>query len=335
MITMRLLDITLRFLPATALALAAANAAAAQSGPDSVSLRFGWPVGTTARVRQGWVRVQRSPQRNDSIGVRSTYRLTLLDHPDGRLVRIDSFAVLPDTLGAAPTAAQRTVRPQLLAQLGALQPSYIVSRDGEFRRVEDIAPLKRFVDSLFASALRELGDVPNEAKAMLRAAVSEQALTASAAQEWDAMVATWAGADWVIGKAYAAAVEEPIPAIPGLKMPMRYGFSAAERVPCTETARQQACVRLEMYSEPDSAALRKAVGDIMTRVGTAEKDILQSLENMRTEGTVTVIADPKTLLPYKVTRVKLVEVRTSDSGHEKGGVTSRVDTRTAWYSYSR
>ncbi|MFN2566492.1 MAG: hypothetical protein ABR499_15960, partial [Gemmatimonadaceae bacterium] len=158
---------------------------------------------------------------------------------------------------------------------------------------------------------------------------------ANVAQDWNAAVATWAGADWVIGEVYVAAVEEPIPVMPDLKMPMRYEFSAAERVPCTETEQRRACVRLEMYSEPDSAALRRFVGDIMTRVGAPEKDILKSLENMRTEGTVTVIADPKTLLPYQVTRVKRVEVRTSESGQEKGGVSSRVDTRTAWYSYSR
>jgi hypothetical protein len=327
---MRLLQILLRPLPLCPLALVA-NAAGAQGRPDSVSLRFGWPAGTMGRVRQEWIRVQRSPERNDSINARSTYRLTLLDHADGHLVRIDSFAMLPETLGVA----DRSASPQLVAQLGALLPSYIVSRDGAFQRVEDIAPLKRFVDSLFASAFRELGDAPAEVKAMLQAATSEQTLTANVAQDWNAAVATWIGADWVIGEAYVAAVDEPIPVMPDLKMPMRYEFSAAERVPCADTERRRACVRLEMYSEPDSLALRKFVADIMTRVAPAEKDIVKSLENMRTEGTVTVIADPKTLLPYKVTRVKRIEIRASGAGQQRSAVTSRVDTRTAWYSYAR
>ena len=50
---------------------------------------------------------------------------------------------------------------------------------------------------------------------------------------------------------------------------------------------------------------------------------------------VTVIADPRTLLPYRVTRVQRVTVGAPGPGPEKGGVASRLDVPTARYSYAR
>src|SRR5687768_7294280 len=58
---------------------------------DSVSLRFAWPIGMSARVEQEWTRVQESPEKRDSTYVRSTYRLQALPHPSGRLIQVDSF----------------------------------------------------------------------------------------------------------------------------------------------------------------------------------------------------------------------------------------------------
>lgn len=304
--------------------------AAAQARPDSVSLRFDWPVGTTARVEQAWSRVQQGPGRADSVVVRSSYRLQVLAHPEGRLVRTDSFALAGATAAAVAGSADAQ---RVLAQIGTLQPTMVVSAEGEFLRLENAEQTKRFLDSLVAPMRAGIANAPPEARAMLDDATSLPVITAGAAQEWNALVGTWVGAEWAIGDAYETTVDEPLPVLQGLTVPMTYTFAAVGRVPCTEAARDSSCVHLLMHSEPDSAGFRRVMEEMMQRMGANAKDVMSALGGMRMEGEVTLVADPRTLRPYWIERVRSVEARTMENGRES--VTTRVDVRSARYRYDR
>lgn len=312
-----------------------ASHAHAQRRADSVSLRFKWPPGMTAQVDEEWVRVQSTTERRDSITIRSHYRMRVLDHADGLLIAADSF-VVSGTSGLPALRGQASDVQRLVTVVESYQPSYVVSRDGEFRSLGSAAQMKRLLDSLLVPMLREIKEAPAELQAVIRNATSEQSMSASAAQEWDAIVGTWVGADWVIGQALQNTVEEPVPVMPGLKIPMRYEFGAAERVPCAPEMRPATCVRLEMYSEPDTASLRRVIAEMVTRLGASEKDkdLLTSLQNLRTMNELIVITEPGTLRPYAVTRVRRVQLSVAPGTTEKAGTTTRVDTRTARYRYA-
>jgi len=307
----------------------------AQAKADSVSLRFAWPVGMTARVDQEWTRMQVGPQRNDSVTVRSRYRLTVSAHPKGRLIQSDSFAITSPPAAASNGRAGNVDPQQFLARLGSVQPSYVVTTDGEFVGLEGVERTKRVLDSLFAPMIREMADAPPTLKALMQNVTSPQTLTATAAQEWNVLAGTWVGADWEVGEAYEASSEEPSPMLPGLKVPMRHEFSAAERVPCTEGESARRCVRLEMISEPDSAALRKAVTDFMAKLAPKDANLLAAFQSMRVANELTVVADPRDLRPYALALVKTVEVQGVDGPNEPSSRTRRVDTRTARYTYVR
>jgi hypothetical protein len=315
--------------------LALTRPAYGQTKADSVSLRFAWPVGMTARVEQAWTRTQVGPQRNDSVTVRSRYRLTVSAHPKGRLVQSDSFVITSLPAVASNRRAGDVDPQQFLARLGSIQPSYVVSTDGEFVGIEGVERTKRVLDSLFAPMLRELKDAPAELKALMQNAISPQTLTASAAQEWNALAGTWVGADWEVGEAYEASSEEPSPLIPGLKIPMRHEFSAAKRVPCTEGESTPRCIRLEMISEPDSVALRKVMTDFMAKVAPKDVDVRAALQSMRVANELTVVADPRDLRPYAMALVRTVEVQGAGGPNEPAGRMRRVDIRTARYTYVR
>jgi hypothetical protein len=323
-----------RWLGAAFAVLILTRSALGQAKPDSVSLRFAWPVGMTARVDQEWTRMQVGPQRNDSITMRSRYRLTVSAHPKGRLIQSDSFAIT--SLPAAANRRPGDVDPQqFLARLGSVQPSYVVSTDGQFVEIEGVERTKRVLDSLFAPMMREMADAPTELKALLQNVTSPQTLTATAAQEWNAVAGTWVGADWKVGEAYEASSEEPSPMMPGLKIPMRHEFSAAERVPCAEGESARRCIRLEMISEPDSAALRKVVTDFMAKLAPKDANVLAAFQSMRVANELTVVADPRDLRPYSVALVKTVEVQGAGGPNEPAGRTRRVDIRRTRYTYAR
>ena len=306
-----------------------------QAKADSVSLRFAWPVGMTASVDQEWTRMQFGPVRNDSFTVRSRWRLTVSAHTKGRLIQYDQFAItsLPP---AAPNRRAGDIDPQqLLARLGSVQPSYIVSAEGEFLAIEGVERPKRVLDSLLAPLLREMAGAPPALKTLMENATSVQALTAAAEQDWNAVAGTWVGADWEVGAAYELSSEEPSPMIPGFKVPMRMEFSAAERVPCTERETARRCIRLEMISEPDSAALRKVVTDFVAKLAPKDVNLAEAFASMRVANELTVVADPRDLRPYFVELAKAVEIQTAGGPNEPAGRTRRVDIRTARYTYIR
>ena len=305
-----------------------------QAKPDSVSLRFGWPVGMTASVEGGWTRMQSNAVRNDSFTVRSRWRMSVSAHPKGRHIQYDQFTItsLPP---ATPNRSAGLDPHQLLARLGSIQPSYVVSAEGEFVSVEGVEATKRALDSLFAPLMREIANAPPAITQLMENATSLQVLTAAAAQDWNAVAGTWVGADWEVGAVYKTSTEEPVPMFPGLKMPMQYQFRAAERVPCTERETARRCVLLEMHSEPDSVAMRKFINDLMTTIAPKEARALATFRSMRVANELTVIADPRDLRPYFFELVKAVEAESAGGPNEPPGRTRQIDIRTARYTYVR
>jgi hypothetical protein len=157
-------------------------------------------------------------------------------------------------------------------------------------------------------------------------------LAAGAAEQWNAVAGTWVGADWELGESYATSIEEPIPMFPGFNMPMEYEFSASERIPCSKGKGRTTCVKLEMYSAPDTAQLRKVVGEIMKQLAPNLKDAASMLQNMTMLNEIELIAEPATLRPHSITRIKRVIVNAAEKG-KAPEVNRRVDIRTARYRY--
>ena len=306
--------------------------AAQQIRPDTVALRFGWPVGMSARVLQDWSRIQSRSGRRDSTHVVTSYRMRVAAHPKGRLIQADSFQVV----GAPSVAGQTAGVEQLLARMGSFAPSYVVTSAGEFVGVEGLAQMKSALDSLFAPMLAELEGAPPAARQLLTAATSAEALTASAAQGWNVLAGTWVGADWEVGEVYAASAEEPIPVLPGVTVKMSYEFSAAERVACPGAAKSAArrCVRLEMRSEPDSGAMRKMISELMGKVAPDARAQVAAFGRMRSENSVTLIADARDLRPYRLEVVKSIEVATDATATEPAESATRIDRRVTQYTHA-
>ena len=304
---------------------------AQQKRPDKVALRFGWPVGMSARVLQDWSRIQSRKGRQDSTHVVTSYRLRVAAHPKGRLIQTDSFQVV-----APSVAGQAAGVEQLLARMGSFAPSYVVSAGGEFVGLEGLAQMKSALDSLFAPMLAELEGAPPAARQLLTAATSAEALTASAAQGWNALAGTWVGADWEVGEVYAASSEEAVPVLPGVTVKMSYEFSAAERVACPGAAKSavRRCVRLEMRSEPDSAAMRTMISELMNKVAPEARAQVAAFGQMRSENSVTLIADPRDLRPYRLEVVKSIEVATEATATEAAESMTRVDRRVTQYTHT-
>ena len=133
------------------IALLGAAPATAQDhdhGPDTVRMSFAWPDGATAAVHA--TRSRERTQNGVSTTARSAldYRLTLERSDSGYLVRYSDFR------GAALEGKGHA--PEIAGHLAGFTPSYFISRDGEFRGLQDMAAVRALVDSLTAPLQAEV-----------------------------------------------------------------------------------------------------------------------------------------------------------------------------------
>ncbi len=314
--------------PATGLWPGAAHGQPDTASAEVVSLEFGWPVGLTARVEATRVRERRSEEGTDSSRVDLSYRLTLAAHESDLLVRYDSIRFpqlnLAPSLGLAGSA-------QLLSErLALMAPSYVVGRDGQFRRLEDVAGLRLQVEGLLNGLLGErLEEFPDSARRFIQSLLSEEMLTANALHEWNALVGTWIGAELEIGAVYELETEEQYPILPGRLVPTIHQFLLAGRVACFEGAVEAKCVELQVVTFPDPKVFADLIEGWMDRSGIIPQANMPSFEELEIENGATLIAEPRTLIPHSLELVKSLEGRVREG--DKVQPFAQVDVR--WYRY--
>jgi hypothetical protein len=318
---MRLLSVLLLVLPAVPAVIQGQR-------PDSLHTRFDWPVGLVARVDVERIRSKRLPERApDSTRFAASYRLRVLGHERGRLVQADSFV-----LHAAPRlgAVRRSLPEDLTA---SIQPSYVVSETGEFRGVANIDRMKAFVDSAVASSEAD-SKLTAEQRGALASIVSADALTAIAAQFWDAAVGTWADEDWVIGRRYRGSSPTAVAWLPGFELQLDYTLAAEARVACNATDANRGCVRLRMHSRPDSASLREFLVAFsrMARLDGSE-NFATMMRDTRLDTEVVVIAEPRTLRPHDVSISRHTRFVVPSTARERGGSVATTDVQRYRYTY--
>ena len=175
-------------------------------------------------------------------------------------------------------------------------PDYVVDRDGEFVRVENLAPyLKRLEDAL----VQGLPEGPKEARAkaqqLVSSLVTEQTLTALVQDEWNSIVGNWVDGSYVPGQIYELQLSYQSAALGEQAFPMLVTQQLAGREACRKGADANSCVRLLQTSRVSDPSFRKATNALVRKtVGTEV-----SVDKAEVVKTVEVIADPKTLLPYR------------------------------------
>lgn len=278
---------------------------AAQARPDSVMLSFSWPVGLEAAIAHHRLQVtSEGGARPESSAVVVTYGMRVQADPRGRLIEYRDFRFpgLPDSIGAQLPAGWV----EQIASAGA--PSVIVDESGAFVSLADPA---RFAATI-RGMLRPMLDSLPPARAGLRDVVERlldpAVIGAQAAGDWYALVGWWAGTHLERGQAVTETVEQAMPILPGRTVPYHTRRTFVSREPCTESARDSACVALELVTAPDSAAVRFLIADVMKdliRDGPPARAFLRRVES---EFRIRVIAEPSGLLPHELDIVQSVAV---------------------------
>jgi hypothetical protein len=317
--------ILLPFLLAPVAALAQGASKKAEPAPDVAKLTFAWPASVRARVEAERYRERQSDGKHDTTVARISYRMTAERQGEEYVMRFDDFQ-LPGGPAAASEAA-------LVERLGGIVPSYRVSAAGEFARLEAPEKIRAAIDSMMASVMSKDKPPPAELKHFMATMTSDDVLAAGAAQEWNALVGTWVGAELEVGQAYVTSGEEPVPIFQNANVRFDYEFAVLRRLSCDSTAAPNArdCVELQMISKPDSAAMRQLLDRFMSSIVPDAAGV--AFTNFDVENVVTLVARPETLLPVYLSVYKEVTGAARAEGKEEK--LYQVDVRTQWYRYDR
>jgi hypothetical protein len=208
-------------------------------------------------------------------------------------------------------------------------PDYVVDRDGDFVRMENLGPyVKRVEDALVNGLPKGTEDVRAKARQMARQLVNEETLNALVQDEWNSIVGNWAEASFVPGHVYERQATYWSPALGEQTFPMQMTQRLVGRVACTKGAAPDSCVRLVQtsrvsdpsFTRASSVFVRKAVG---AEVSVDSAEVLKSVE---------VIADPDTLLPYRSV-VKETKTFTVSAKGSAPKTTEETSERVTIYSY--
>jgi hypothetical protein len=290
---------------------------------DTVRLRFAWPVGTRARIETTRYR-ERVAERSDTTLGRASYQMSVTSHPEGLLVSHDNF-VFP-ALGPASTNLQAVAE-----RVGAMVPQYVVDSEGGFLRINDVSRMKALLDSMMTQLLGPVAQGP--ARQTLESLLSAEALTGLAAQDWNAIVGMWAGADLELGEAYELEEQAPLPMVPGAVVPMISEFSVERRTSCVEGGSDRGCVEIQLVAEPDADSMKQVLSRFMQRLAADASLGGIGFEELQVESGIVLITEPGTLLPHRVTLSRTVTGVVSAGGQRSN--VSQVDVRTFKYTYAR
>jgi hypothetical protein len=207
-------------------------------------------------------------------------------------------------------------------------PDYVVDRDGDFVRIENLAPyLKRLEEAL----VKGLPEGPEEARAkardLVRSIVSEESLNASLQDEWNNVVGNWAGGSYVPGESYEMHLIYQSPLLGDRTFPMVVMQQLAGRAACRKGASPHSCVRLLQTSRVGDPSFTRATRAFVRK--TVGGDV--SIDQAEVVKTVEVIADPKTLLPY---RTVVNETKTFVVSAKGEAPRTSVETRETVTTYS-
>lgn len=323
----------MRFRLALAAAFAAAVVAhpslAAQPGsaePDTVRLRFGWTPGASARVSWERLQIRGTTAGADTSRIAYSYTLSVEEHPEGlRLMTTDAdWAELPGE-GDAVTRAMF----KALAEMGSTgTPGTVVSPAGTFLRLDGVGEFRERLVAAMSAALEGV-DGGQDASALMSTALTEDALTGSAAGDWLTLVGFWIDTDLEMESRSEVQGEVESPFAPGTRIPTTTVFGAEAAVPCAErgAGADRRCVRLVAESVPDPDAMAQVTRELMVRMGIPAEELDSFPLEFSTTVVSTLVTEEATLRPWMLTVEKVIAMDL------EGETTEQVDLQTTRYEW--
>lgn len=297
------------------LLVAAPEGAAADTPAETpkVKLSFDWAPGFQASVTSTKTRTRLAGERSSRS---ATSRYTLRTEPTGDDLRIrfaNPTMKLDGDLEPLPAPAQA----QIVAQVADLMPDFVVTKSGEFKGIDDLPGFQERLQSFLAETLPK--DIDSVLLGQIRTILTSEAfLNSRAAEQWNAVVGAWVGAELDIGEQYVSSSKEPVPIVPGQEVLMNYSFSAKRLLPCKRHGSERGCAELEMRSVADAEDSKRLIESFLASVaGGRSLPATPIFKTLEIENVILLVTEPEGLIPHSCTITRSTRGTVSVDGQEQ------------------
>lgn len=299
---------------------------------ERIDLGFNWPQKSESTFDFHSKKTRRG--KTSEIQMSGTTRVRALGD-DQLLVstQMNDYNMSPgDNEGAGNNVMQKVMQ-QAMSGI----PDYVVSTDGAFIGVENRDNyLGRLEQALLKAVPPDAVDMQQQVKSLLKSLISEATLTQALQEEWNNLVANWAGGSYAKGERYIYAAQYQSAALGKTAFPMTITQRLLGRVPCHGGDKTQGCVLLEQTSRVTDPSFGKAMHAYVSKTvkdmaGDKANEVNITVDRAEFAKTVTLVTDPDTLLPYETNTSKITTVVISDHGQTE--TTRDVEESRTRYAY--
>lgn len=288
---------------------------------ERIALNFAWPDSLESAVNFH----QKSVKRGKTFETKATYLTTVRPGDPNELI-VSTRVIRQDVAGSSDEESNNYMG-ALMKQVVSEVPDYVVSRNGEFMRVDNISAFQQRVENAVLSNLPH--DIKNQQKdkilAMVRPSLSEQFLVAAVTDEWNKTVGGWAGSSYVPGQTYNFNEQYYAPSLGATPFGMVVSRRIAGFAPCTSSQTQ--CVKLILTATVAGEDFRSAMKQFLEKTAGQPVKVKQLSVVKKME----IIAEPDTLIPHRSRSIKETTVTIEDS---KGKTRTSRDTEDTRVTYS-
>lgn len=291
-----------------------------RAAKERIELVFNWPERAKSQFTM----------RNKNTDRRGTHEMQLSGVTTVRPLKGEGLLVSTQVTDFKMTSSEKDEAKQnylqnLLQEVTSGMPDYVVSKEGEFVRIENLgAYYGRIEKALLKGLPGDPGEAQEKAKNLIKSLISEETLKASMEDGWNKQVYDWAGGSYAVGENYTYETQYQLPTLGEAVFPMAVSQQLAGRVPCHEKDKAKTCVRLVLTTRISGAAFDQAMQQYLNKMVRETLGDKQDLPDIAVDGaeivkTVTLVTDPATLLPYEENESEIKTTRVNVGGRKQTG----------------
>jgi len=298
----------------------------ATAAQETVNLNFAWPQDLRGSVDYTAHRARESNGQSDQVAISGRYDFVTSPVADGLLIRFENVETDVESDGAGLESMVKT----FMTKAASTPPSYVVGRDGQFRRIED---LDAFRDAVLGGLDEAFADLPEQTRTqisqVMAGVLTREQMEVAIVSDWNMFVGAWLDAELDEGDLYELQYEQPVPMLGNAAIPMRTTFLFTGRAACDDRDTGQGCVVLEMKSFVDSDRLAAALEAFLGQFPADGQR--PKVEALRQDVSVRLVTEPDTLLPHRLDSRRYTETRITMNGATSVG--SQVEEKRFVYRY--
>lgn len=266
-----------------------------QMGAQTVTPKFAWPAGSMATMVME-TRTQSSGgaggmDLSDSSATRVTFDYEIRAHPEGLEVVQGRGVVERLVLSSRP-------QPVDAAGISAIGGRYVISKDGIFIRISDMAEQKRRMDSVMSPILEQVRQTAPAMLPTMERSTSPEALNATMQSMHESAYALLYNRSWTKGDSVSTSVTMPSPISPATPMVIPRVVRFDGVVPCPD-ATHRTCWQFTSRMVISRESMRPAMVEMLKTMGMPESMIDQIPVSESTSITTNVV-DASTMLPLRL-----------------------------------